>query len=490
MAKNNNIEEQFKDILKDNSIDIDTGLLWDDISDALPQKRKRRPLIWFIFGLGSGILLLGSLLIMDKDNTDAMAEAGTADAVQTIAQESTSTEGKSDAVSFEEKTSSSNTARHTDNKISSSLLTPSFSNSITTTTTRSSARQLANQNTEQQQTFGSRELSLPSSNMALGRTAGSVFGDAPFKENEEASYANADQVDKLSSDMISSESFALTANVSLPLLSDLPKGTLPSALYSNGQNGLREAEFSFVEVKRNPKKWASAFTIAAGPAFTSWRYEHNTDVLADKALENKESIVASYLADLSYRLMHQKGFGLVMGLSYGTQASVYRDQSFSQNTEFFESQTDLIDAEGFISQETVLLERTVNSFNDIQWHRVHTSLDFQLGLDKSIVNFGPMQLGARAMVGYNIFTKNKGYYFDSNQASLIKFAENDDNPYLGNTAWSTKLALNLEFNKNQYSFGLMPYWLHRPGSITQAESPYQLYQNNYGLQVHFTFKPF
>ena len=65
------IEKRFQNALGGYASEVDDELLWSEIEDKLPQKKKkRRFLLWFIFGLPLLVMFFISLWNILPNNSD------------------------------------------------------------------------------------------------------------------------------------------------------------------------------------------------------------------------------------------------------------------------------------------------------------------------------------------------------------------------------------------------------------------------------------
>lgn len=496
MAELNKKEEKFRDILLDNELELDTSALYDSISDRLPKKKDRRPFLWFFLGVSVGVLGLLYVSLHDDSDTQAVVlDTSSPHEIESAADAhelNTLKNSGQQSIYQDEATVTSNVER---SEVKASIV--QFDSELSNDSELSFAQnstEISKANVEriaQESIVDKRDKGQVQSLafIAENTSSESISNDSGAQTNENATepvIMPNEEIKKVRDEL--GNGLYLVSIKNLELLPSL------KTQYLNSKHSLdmlaHSGPIQPVFLKQG-RRWRSSIVSAIGMNVVQASYadvSQSSEEITE--LFGKEVSRPSLMADVLFKRSHSSGISILAGFSYGSNVSVVSDQSFNRITEQVQVTGETINSEGFVEQEITTVERTTSIYNDFQLHRHHRFFDIQLGLSQELVQISEFQLSVSGLFRYNILTKNKGYYFDVNQMNITKFAAQEDHPYNNNTSWSTKLALNLEYQLNQHSIGLMPYWVYRPGSIIDPSIGYELHENSYGLQLTFTLKPF
>jgi hypothetical protein len=458
----NKKEKAFKEILQDGQIELDRSELWSAIADRLPQKRDRRPLIWFFSGL-----LMGALLIL------AFFYA------QTFFGISEKTYSSSYQNPEVKQTTEFQPANHTVNN--------DRINDDANIERSASPGDILNSRSEAQTIDGHLTFAESKENMIrpyriLPLKALPDFSQAALKESP------------YTASLLSGISYEASKSIDTEgkLLSLLPIQTKTSFILASSQPMPLELQASLIEpAHKTNNTWMHYFHLRTGANTLITNYRASSaeqDALTQ--LSSRENPAIGMQADLRIEGSHNSGWGWIAGFSYATNAAVYREESFNIITETETLEVESIDDAGFRTVEELVVDRTVEELRNIQNYRVSKQLDLQAGLSRSLMTYKGFALSAEALVSYNLWSSERAYYFDLDNQTIRKFAESEAHPFRSERNWSIQFALNLGYYHENYYIGLSPYLRYRPGSIIDASSGYQLSQHHYGLQLSFAIRTF
>ncbi len=499
MADLNKKEKKFAEILASDSRTVDTSEIWDNISDRLPQKKERRPFIWFLFGLGMGMAVLATALLWNNSNSVAsqqqtLLETETSDkTIQKTDQETTVLGLVSDNDPTEDLKDDnaannvliSDASEYQNNKQTNTSQSSKIPNTINQINTNASAN-IVTSYVAHAQSPGMNEANIDKV------IIGALGSDQTVPVTEEAVLALNESLgsDDLNLGIDLSDASDVRTVELLSLINELPR-LRPDFAESLTTNALESnMAFSEVQLKHN-RNWRGSLMIASGVDFGMIRNEApGNTTLSESAVFTLESSRPGLSTDIIYRSQHRNGFSWLAGVSYRQIVGVYREANEVIETELIPEETTIIDDQGFVSTGTQLVERTTLYNYDRQIHRTHHQVDLQAGIGMRLIDIKTFSISTDAMLRYNIINSNNGYYFDANSAGLVKFAGDEQNVYRNSTGLSAQLALNLEFNRELLGLGIRPYWQYRPTSFTRSDAGYNLYQNSLGVQVFLTLKTF
>ena len=395
----NKKEEIFKDVLQNNEVQINTTDLWSDISEQLPKKRDRKPFIWFFTGLLSGVMIILLFIYMGDFpflNNNSLVE------------------------STEQKKQNENKASLLSEK---TLLHANENNSIESSRTTNEIVNNSKTLNEGTVLGTSNNSSITAHSKAIHKRKTSSYSRPAILFNPVVPEMDVSKMLGIFSprEVSASRSFLIPASKieSLSLIAFAPSKLIE-----------KQAQFSPISVSKNSQgAWINALQLRFGSAksFNTYSQASGEREALDALSENEDALYGVQ-TDFRFERRHRSGWAWIAGISYNTNASVFKDQSYSVNTITEIQERELIDNNGFREVEEVMVERTVEEIRNSQTHRVSNQLDIQLGISKSLLTIQRFSLSADALISYNIWARHRGYFFDVDNQTIRKFAAADDHP--------------------------------------------------------------
>jgi len=179
------------------------------------------------------------------------------------------------------------------------------------------------------------------------------------------------------------------------------------------------------------------------------------------------------------------------GLSYNNMVTRYaRNEENTTTSTGTGTKFIIIDDTGNLTTQDGTISTTNVTNHNITWHRKHSLLDIHIGAGKDLVSLGNFTIGMDATMGYNLWSKHTGYYFDDSEEPLQKFVSGEENIYRKNMGLSAAIMLPISFDiGRQAAVSLTPSWRFQADPITITNNFYSIKNSQLGLQFGITYRP-
>jgi hypothetical protein len=180
----------------------------------------------------------------------------------------------------------------------------------------------------------------------------------------------------------------------------------------------------------------------------------------------------------------KKRWSLSLGMSYDRMVSRYERKGVSTLQREGRGISEItINALGQTNVVDGRIIETVYKENQIQWHRRHQSLDFDLALSKRFTVSQNLGINLFGGMSYNIMTRSKGFGYEVGETESIEKFDRDPGFYLKRTGFKPKTGFELS-----YTFGRLEIllntnyeWNLRP--INTQNDFYQIKHSQTGIQL-------
>ncbi len=468
-----NKEEEIKDIADGMSFEIDTADLWANIEPQLPpvDNNRRRPIWWMMTGVLLGLIVAGSIFVYTSEGSSEITVESEPILVTSKLESSNETSLDDQNTIVSDK---SITNKNSINKIESKTNThtqPHLTSyedghnrgrmdNSNTTATNSVVNNITNIHQPSTDTETSKNI--------ITKEATLLLSDVPNKTINKSQEIKTILENRSVIGGISSIKL-----LELGLLEQLDNLTIPTP--------------SIEPLKIN--RWKSFWQINTGVNKTNSRITFtDNEVTLDPQFAREQNLIG-----LSNSIQHgqenKNGWRLFGGISHTRSTSRYSnfDKNITQNIENgVESKT--IDKYGNAFE--TLGDITVTSIlqNDIIWHRNHDYINLEVGFGKRHSLINQLSLVTDAFVGYNIWSRNDGYYFEKDNPTITKFTPSETHPYQ-NKGIDIGGKLGVEYTLGNFSIGLAGNYNHGLGTITKSNNYYQLKNSHYGVQLGVVYRP-
>ncbi len=461
----NNKEKQFKHLAENLDFDLNTEALWSDISEQLPeQKKKRRGWLPFVFFFSAVLLagfFLGSFMSKKSLNTAIIPSAATVD--QEVINENDETKN------IFSNANSNHTAaiNESDIKSAQSVRKPETSlnnsfnpNNYTSALTQAAAMNLTNEN------------SIPKAfHRAITQTGKEKNETKELKENTQNLKTNNEKNGE-----------GTHQQLSLKKLSMLPTLLGSLSIIKND----KPTPTTILPTK--PKNWVSFIQISSGinHNLSSNTLNNGTEILDDAVL-NSEKDKIGFNTAFELGFLHRTGWSISTGLNYSSYYSSLSSNSVEiTETEIPGTESIIINPDGSQTLVPGSLTKTNTSSTNFLWHRRHKQVDLSLHIGKRLYQLDRFSIGSTMGLMYNIWASHSGYYFDEN-LSFTKFEKEDTHPYVNRHGLGIQGGLSLGYQIKHIQFSIYPYLRYNTNSITQTTHIYSSRNHQIGLNASFRY---
>lgn len=425
----NKREEKLKEVLLGQQREVNADEVWMSISDRLPQKTSRRPVLW-LFLLLFIPLGLGAYLLVEKgaDNNLAPSEIIESNAFQSIVPSNDNKTNSANKVvevvnTFKEETEdigseTSNKETVNRNQAVDEHKATNGSNAV------AKIRRKIDVNADPHTADWAAEEKVESNVGRAVTKEEEVIGSkadlaSTLLENSEAQTA-VDKVAKINSKISQLEKLSLGRKL---LIAETRRTPLESmALTSPVNNSAHHL----------------AFVLAAGS---------NKSIGEVEGIEDYEEGLFGTSINAGIEYNTKKRWSIKLGIAYHTNVSRYLNKEVDYLVGNIEGVDEiLIDAQGIQTSNTGTIKEVSIVQNDIRWHRRHKVLDVEMILRKNFQISNRWKAGLDIGIAYNLYTHSKGFGYEVAEGaeSIVKF-ESDPGYFLKRTGLKPILGGELAY---------------------------------------------
>ena len=444
MSNLSNKENRFKEILEDVSFDLDTSMLWDDIKDDLPVKKKkeRRPIWYLLFGFFF-TACVPALLLYSFSSTEASSTTAAVIPFNSIP-----------------VTQSSEDISQTDRAISNVISNRDEPQNFAVTSSVGQLEEVVKETGE-----------VRLSSMANPRDHLIVNEDKTYLSDKELLVINNPLNDAIRNETIKSTT---SSKVSLASI-----GALTAAI-----------DIESVEIIENPLELVmvepvtkTSTRFSPSLLFRSGINKSNVSntVLSstsefDRDLFGYENALYGQSHYVGVALDNAKGWSWSFGMGYHTFNSSFRRSDVST----YEEQGQSVQGGSVTTTET--------TYHNINWHRRHKTYNLQLAVAKEILRYRNLSLSGELGVAYSLTAHNKGYHYLENSDTIEQFEQGDDSPYRSTYGVMIQPGLNINYNLNKLGIGLRGFYSNPINPITEDNNFYKTNNAWLGLQLQLAYR--
>ncbi len=466
MTHFNHKEEEFKKILGDLELGIDTDSLWNELEHRLPQDKRddKLPLaIWFLgafFLVGMlGLLIIGPDQLpeapiyseeqkLNTDNEEKGIYAAVKEyeqAIEKVIEEKT----KSESINYDYQLES------TTNSIASSSNSNRTISQLSHTNTKTSHQPIIN---------------------SISNNSHSSDLDPTRSEAIPETTASSTLHRTLSIEQDLSESARLSIKTLPPL------AILRSAVRHDSSRDLaigNQLQYSRSIEPLAQKKWVPNYSLLFGPNIGQTAYASVSD--SNQSFESRDPLneiaLPGFSSQLSYGIT-KNGWQLEVALSYSLLAARHIDDELEVTTRETNSATG-----GSISESTIFQ-------NDIRLHRIHHNLDLGLGIGRVLFANEKYKLSTALMANYNVYSMNSGYYQDVSAMTVTKLDDTSEEIYKGNNGVGGQINLTIERRLfKRTSLMIRPYYSRYLSPINRNSTSFKIENSQVGLLIGISYRP-
>lgn len=459
----NNNEQEFKALLSNLDLDIDSDQIWDKVEHRLPKSNDNYRLPWAFWMIAGSVLVftfgltinaynlkketLNSNSLTNISDTSQSNQTSTISDLQGV----TAYEAAIDRVYNQEQNSDLNNEGNSPNTLIQKTTDLTKSHTIATNI-YSSSKEVFNQSTtlsrlisEASQQLGANENEI-NVNTSVAKTSTSLISN-----------------DVVTTKKVKHEHPIITRSIgNLTSLRNIWEEELKLA--SNNVLIPTAPAFSKnIEVIVPPSTWVPFVSLYAGGILERADYsaggmeDLNTSRLKD------ETSLPGYTAALSIGIENRSGLRLLAGLRSANTFHRYIDNQLGVTIDTEPGvPTSYINAAGQVTEEQGNLQVNTITQNHLVWHRRHHGLDLILGVGKRFQLTPKLSFVTDLGVNYNILTNSKGYQFNERLDGVEFLGANLDHGYKTkgaisgfiNTGFQMKLSDRFELGlKGSYNKG-------------------------------------
>ena len=236
-------------------------------------------------------------------------------------------------------------------------------------------------------------------------------------------------------------------------------------------------------------KWHPFWQVNAGVNTSNNRISFiDQEVTFDPQFDREQNLIG-LSNSIQYGQENKNGWRWFGGLTHLRSTSRYSNFEEIIDTQIengVESKT--IDQYG--NEFETLGQITVTSItqNDIIWHRSHDFINLEIGFGKRHALLRRLSLVTDVYVGYNIWSRHNGYYFEKENPTITKFTNAENHPYQ-NKGIDLGGKLGVEYELGNFSIGLSSNYNHGLGNATKSNIYYQIKNSHYGVQLGVVYRP-
>ena len=449
MKNLNNTEKKFSDELADIRWEVDTNAIWEGIKDDLPKEEKRRRGIFF-WWTGLGLAgLVGILFLISNNPTDFF---------------------NIDAPLIEESVKTSNLEKSIEAKTLSSKKedaeTLASNRPSNTKSTQESTNRIKSQDDIENMDQASNSVSSEVSNTLLAESSQSKVPSLDILSGRSSSLLSFKRPHFIYKTKMAAISL-LDTEVNLLTF---PRKLAPQRIQPFHRRGIPDVYLMG----------------SIGSNLPSWTYENGEGQLE----RSNESALAGISASLQAGKYFNRYFFAEAGLQY--HQSFARFENRQQSTTIREVDgIERIDINAFGQANAVTGQVTeiTTRISDLRWHRRHQRLNIFIGGGIDVLPKSNWILSINTNLQYTPWSRDQGYYYDSNLSSINLFEKGEENPYEEGSKWALQGGVRVGYQFNGLGVFAQSSYLRNLGSLTLNNYVYSLNSSQVGLELGMVYRP-